>query len=470
MANKTFKSLTPQGLDTTYKVPATAPEYSATNTYAVGDLAVYQGVLYKCTTAIDTPEAWTVQHWQDTTIGDEVSTLNESISGNLSPSISSYTENGTLTTTGAEAIPTDGIAVRTMYIEVNGGDKLNFLYAYNTQGRTLSAFRRICFYTDTKEFISRYEPALSGAYFDPYYYEFLETIVPSNAKYVRATLRTGGLPFTCLLNTDNNQFNTYAITNKSFYGTKYKSAFNGCIPVLHAGGYSGVYEENTVNNMMYNILNHPDDHRPKFAEVDTKPCSDNVWIVSHADTFEYEGTTYTIKETPSATAIAAGLPLFESFIKLAHQYGFEIMIDTGNTNTKEQFSTLVDIVKQYGMIPYSFIATGNRDDLLKLASIDPSLNLAYVLFRKLWSSDELLVKNLNKIITGNLMLYLEKETAITLSDADYINGYRKMGLSFGVHGFRNADTEILSDWAKICDYICIPQANAYDYILAYDYN
>lgn len=79
MANKTFKSLTPQGLDTTYKVPATAPEYAATNTYAVGDLAVYQGVLYKCTTAIDTPEAWTVQHWQDTTIGDEVSTLKESI-------------------------------------------------------------------------------------------------------------------------------------------------------------------------------------------------------------------------------------------------------------------------------------------------------------------------------------------------------------------------------------------------------
>lgn len=78
MANKTFKSLTPQGLDTTYKVPATAPEYAATNTYAVGDLAVYQGVLYKCTTAIDTPEAWTVQHWQDTTIGDEVSTLKES--------------------------------------------------------------------------------------------------------------------------------------------------------------------------------------------------------------------------------------------------------------------------------------------------------------------------------------------------------------------------------------------------------
>jgi len=83
MANKTFKSLTPQGLDTTYKVPATAPEYAATNTYAVGDLAVYQGVLYKCTTAIDTPEAWTVQHWQDTTIGDEVSTLKESFTQNI---------------------------------------------------------------------------------------------------------------------------------------------------------------------------------------------------------------------------------------------------------------------------------------------------------------------------------------------------------------------------------------------------
>jgi len=88
MANKTFKSLTPQGLDITYKVPATAPEYAATNTYAVGDLAVYQGVLYKCTTAIDTPEAWTVQHWQDTTIGDEVSTLKESIETEIALDIS----------------------------------------------------------------------------------------------------------------------------------------------------------------------------------------------------------------------------------------------------------------------------------------------------------------------------------------------------------------------------------------------
>ena len=110
MANKTFKSLTPQGLDTTYKVPATAPEYAATNTYAVGDLAVYQGVLYKCTTAIDTPEAWTVQHWQDTTIGDEVSTLKESITQNEYEVTITDWQNGYFDTTQQRLVSNNGFA------------------------------------------------------------------------------------------------------------------------------------------------------------------------------------------------------------------------------------------------------------------------------------------------------------------------------------------------------------------------
>ena len=52
-----------------------APYYSASETYAVGDKVRYTYYLYKCITAIDTPEAWTAEHWQ------QIDTLQEQITG-----------------------------------------------------------------------------------------------------------------------------------------------------------------------------------------------------------------------------------------------------------------------------------------------------------------------------------------------------------------------------------------------------
>lgn len=46
----------------------TAPEYSSAATYAVGAFVIYEGTLYKCTSAISTPETWTPAHWTQTTI------------------------------------------------------------------------------------------------------------------------------------------------------------------------------------------------------------------------------------------------------------------------------------------------------------------------------------------------------------------------------------------------------------------
>lgn len=40
-------------------------EYSSAKTYNIGDLATYYGTLYKCKTAITTPEAWNSSHWTD---------------------------------------------------------------------------------------------------------------------------------------------------------------------------------------------------------------------------------------------------------------------------------------------------------------------------------------------------------------------------------------------------------------------
>lgn len=54
-----------------------AAEYSASSTYAVGDYCIYDGQLYRCTTAITTAEAWTAAHWTMATVGGELTDLKE---------------------------------------------------------------------------------------------------------------------------------------------------------------------------------------------------------------------------------------------------------------------------------------------------------------------------------------------------------------------------------------------------------
>ena len=49
-----------------------APAYSTSSTYAVGDLCVYQGVLYQCTSAVSTAGAFNPSKWSQTTIAGAV--------------------------------------------------------------------------------------------------------------------------------------------------------------------------------------------------------------------------------------------------------------------------------------------------------------------------------------------------------------------------------------------------------------
>ena len=54
-------------------------EYSATNTYAVGDYCIHENILYKCKTAITTGEAFDSSKWVHTTCGTEVVALNSNL-------------------------------------------------------------------------------------------------------------------------------------------------------------------------------------------------------------------------------------------------------------------------------------------------------------------------------------------------------------------------------------------------------
>ena len=61
-----------------------AAEYSTSATYAVGDYCIYDGQLYRCTTAITTAEAWTAAHWTMATVGGELTDLKGDIPQNVS--------------------------------------------------------------------------------------------------------------------------------------------------------------------------------------------------------------------------------------------------------------------------------------------------------------------------------------------------------------------------------------------------
>lgn len=67
------------GMIKNYISPGVAPQYSSSATYNLGDYAIYNEQLYRCTTAITTAETWTAAHWEQVSVGDVLSGLGESI-------------------------------------------------------------------------------------------------------------------------------------------------------------------------------------------------------------------------------------------------------------------------------------------------------------------------------------------------------------------------------------------------------
>ena len=75
-----ISAATPDGTSYQFFTPQLAAEYSAANTYALGDYCVRQGQLYRCTTAIPTAEAWNAAHWTAVYIADEITTVDSALS------------------------------------------------------------------------------------------------------------------------------------------------------------------------------------------------------------------------------------------------------------------------------------------------------------------------------------------------------------------------------------------------------
>jgi len=84
-----------------------APGYSSSATYVLGAYVTYNNVLYKCTTAITTAEAWNSAHWTAVNIGAELVAIKANVATNTS-NINTNTGNiSDLTTEIAKTVHVD---------------------------------------------------------------------------------------------------------------------------------------------------------------------------------------------------------------------------------------------------------------------------------------------------------------------------------------------------------------------------
>ena len=141
-----------------------APAYSASATYAVGAYVMYNNVLYRCTTAITTAEAWTAAHWTAVNVGGELTHYKEDISELTDNTIdqSSQLINVSTSVTG---VVVDGGSISTEgawanyktsdYIPVEAGKTYTFYLIKSDNTQPVAAYRLIYgLYDTSKAFIA----------------------------------------------------------------------------------------------------------------------------------------------------------------------------------------------------------------------------------------------------------------------------------------------------------------------------
>lgn len=108
-----------------------AAAYSASSTYAVGDIVLKDGQLYKCNTAITTAEAWNAAHWTAVTVGEniadlgaETNTLKEDYTTLLDSAYVTDTASGAIASfpDGADNVPVKSLTVDIEPVQSGSGD------------------------------------------------------------------------------------------------------------------------------------------------------------------------------------------------------------------------------------------------------------------------------------------------------------------------------------------------------------
>ena len=98
--------------DYTTLLAAIAPVYSTSATYAIGQYAWYDGVLYRCVVPITTGETWTSSHWMPAIVGSDVFETRKAINNSTGEihSTVSMTQNQVVMSTTGDIFSANGYA------------------------------------------------------------------------------------------------------------------------------------------------------------------------------------------------------------------------------------------------------------------------------------------------------------------------------------------------------------------------
>ncbi len=125
------------GMVKNYISPGVAAQYSSSSTYNVGDYVIYNGQLYRCTTAITTPESWTAAHWTAVVLGNDIAGLWHSYKYYVGPLSEKTIPSANIDSSGNVISASDGNTIfcynvsdtSTVTIDTDSG---NYVYAWFT--------------------------------------------------------------------------------------------------------------------------------------------------------------------------------------------------------------------------------------------------------------------------------------------------------------------------------------------------
>ena len=187
-----------------------AADYSSSKTYSVGEYCIYNGSLYRCTTAITTAESWTAAHWTAAAVGNDLADFKR-FSSDYNPTITP--DKYVKYTSGDVLSISDNPMPSVVEFAVSEGMVINYLATIHTPD-----YRGLAFFNADGIYLSGVQMLSTVQSID----------VPADATTVKATV----------LSEDDIILNTIGATNTNRDNLPaYVETITGCKELSFSKGY-----------------------------------------------------------------------------------------------------------------------------------------------------------------------------------------------------------------------------------------
>lgn len=263
-----------------------ATDYDDTQTYAVGDYVIYDGLLYKCDTAVTTAETFDPTKWTHVVVTDEMG------SGGGSGGHTIYDKNGTalaqengLQFTGAVSVSDDSVNGRTVVDITGGGGNYYLNTIFSTEEK------KIGYWKDGKPLYQRvfdlgsdvviYPDSLTNTSIDA---SQMQTLVDAWGIY-----STGVTKYSLMANINNNVIRLQTDRNGASASVRYV--------VLQYTKTADTADPNPqVGNVIYLPTIYSEEERQVGVWTDGKPLYQKTILYDCANNSNVQ-TAYTIPST-----------------------------------------------------------------------------------------------------------------------------------------------------------------------------